>query len=200
MRCWLSWILFVSAASSFSFAADEPLHRYKLILALDQSFESGWLRSEMDRDWTRPNPDVVLTPEQQREVRIRGSQLNTIMARLREKFIVTIVNDCPPEIRMPAICIGGKWESINRRAFVKETDPLLTLDWYHREHDWAVGRPADEGDWKRYWYVGPRPFPPWLADEGEVLEMYQDGIHTSSGRRASQRRSAAIDRPNRSSR
>lgn len=176
MRRWLCWVAFVSVAPSFSFAADESLHRYKMILGLDQSFESQWLRSEMERDWTRPNPEIVLTPERQREVRIRGSQLNAIMARLREKFIVTIVDDCPPEVRMPAICIGGKWESIDRRAFVKETDPLLTLDWYHREHDWAVGRPADEGDWKRYWYVGPRPSPPWLADQVEVTEMYQDGI------------------------
>jgi hypothetical protein len=174
-----------SVASSL-FAADEPLHRYKMTLALDRSAESDWLRREMERDWTRPNPNIVLTPEQLRDVRIRGSQLNAIMARLRAKFIVTIVDDCPPEIRMPAICIGGKWESIDRRAFVKETDPLLTLDWYHREHDWAVGRPADEGDWKRYWYVGPRPYPPWLIDEVEVTEMHQDGVHTSSRRRGNQ--------------
>jgi hypothetical protein len=128
MRGWLPSILFVSVASSLSFAGDEPLHRYKMILALDQSAESEWLRREMERDWTRPNPEVVLTPQQQREVRIRGSQLNAIMARLHQKFIVTIVNESPPEIRMPAICLGGKWESIDRRAFIKETDPLLTLD------------------------------------------------------------------------
>jgi hypothetical protein len=36
-----------------------------MILALDQSPESDWLRREMDRDWTKPNPEVVLTAEKQ---------------------------------------------------------------------------------------------------------------------------------------
>jgi hypothetical protein len=147
-----------------------------MILALDQSPESEWLRREMERDWTKPNPEIALTPEQQKEVRLRGSQLNAVMVRLRQKFIVTIVNDCPSGVRMPAICIGGKWESIDRRAFVKETDPLLTLEWYHHEHDWVVGRPEGEGDWHRYWYLGPQPYPPWVVDAGQDSVMCQDGI------------------------
>src|SRR5579863_9135499 len=130
MRRWLCWVVFVSVAPSLSLAADQSLHRYKMILALDQSPESEWLRREMERDWTRPNPDIVLTPEQQRDLRVRGSELNTVMLRLRQKFDITIVNECPAGIRMPAICLGGKWEPIDRRAFVKETDPLLTLEWY----------------------------------------------------------------------
>jgi hypothetical protein len=124
----------------------------------------------------------VLTPEQQKEVRIRGSLLNAIMVRLRQKFIVTIVNECPIGLRMPAICIGGKWESIDRRAFVKETDPLLTLEWYHHEHDWVVRRPEGEGDWKRYWYGGPRPYPPWFVDRARDTDMDQDGIRLRADR------------------
>jgi hypothetical protein len=104
------------------------------------------------------------------------------MARLRQKFVITIVSDCPVGVRKPAINIGGKWESIDRRAFVRETDPLKTLEWYHREHDWVVGRPAGEGDWERYWYSGPQPYPPWLADSARETEMHQDGIHRHASR------------------
>jgi hypothetical protein len=153
-----------------------------MILALDQGPQSQWLLCEMQRDWTRPNPEVALTPEQQRDVRVRGAELNAIMMRLRQKFDVTIVSDCPIGVRKPAICIGGKWESIDRRAFVRETDPLMTLDWYHREHDWVVGRPAGEGDWERYWYSGPQPYPPWLADPAHETAMYQDGVHRTASR------------------
>jgi len=170
------WILFVLLGFSASIAGDKPLRRYAMILALDQSPDSDWLRREMERDWTKPNPNLVLTPDQQKEVRVRGSELNSIMVRLRQKFIVTTVNVCPSGVRMPAICIGGKWESIDHRAFVKETDPLLTLEWYHHEHDWVVGRPEGEGDWERYWYLGPRPYPPWLVDRARDTVMYQDGI------------------------
>jgi hypothetical protein len=182
LRQLFAWLLLVSIGFSASIAGDKPLRRYAMILALDQSPESEWLRREIERDWTKPNPEIVLSPDQQKEVRIRGSQLNAVMARLRQKFIVTIVNACPRGVRMPAICLGGKWESIDRRAFVKETDPLLTLEWYHHEHDWVVGRPEGEGDWKRYWYLGPRPYPPWLADASQDSVMYQDGVHRTANR------------------
>ena len=182
MRRLSFWIPVVVIELGASLAAEEPLARYKMILALDQGFESDWLRREMERDWTRPNPEIALTREQQKELRVRGSELNAVMVRLRQKFIVTIVNECPPGIRMPAICLGGKWESIDHRAFVMETGPLLTLQWYHHEHDWVVGRPEGEGDWKRYWYHGPRPDPPWLADRAPELVMHQDGIRPRAAR------------------
>jgi hypothetical protein len=184
LRRSLSWIFVVLAGCAASLAGERSLHRYKMTLALDQSPESEWLRREMERDWTKPNPEVVLTPEQQREVRIRGAELNAVMARLRQKFVITIVSDCPVGIRKPAINMGSKWESIDRRAFVRETDPLKTLEWYHREHDWVVGRPAGEGDWERYWYSGPQPYPPWVADPGHEIEMYQDGVRRRTTRDA----------------
>ena len=55
-------------ACSDSLAGERSLHRYKMIVALDQSPELDWLRREMDRDWTSQIPKSCLLPKSKPEI------------------------------------------------------------------------------------------------------------------------------------
>jgi hypothetical protein len=111
----------------------EPKRKVKLTIALDDSWQSKQLRSELTRDWTCPNPALKLTPKQWISVWEHGFPLNETSAAIHRYFDVRFVerDQAPLTITVPAIRVGnGTWESIDKRAFKYEGVPLATVNWY----------------------------------------------------------------------
>ena len=93
------------------------------------------LRSELTRNWTRPNPTIRLTRPQKKELETRGKELNALAAKIGAYFRIVYVtaDETPLSVRfhLPAVRINrGVWETLDRRAFAFSGRPLMTLDWY----------------------------------------------------------------------
>jgi hypothetical protein len=121
-----------------AFAA-EPPRKPTLALALDDGAPSRMLRSELSRNWLRPNAAIVLTRRQRSDLAIIGHSMQALQAQLVAEFVIVYVEpEAVPSstrLHLPAIRINrGRWESIDRRAFAFETRPLLTLDWYRARY------------------------------------------------------------------
>jgi hypothetical protein len=112
----------------------QPPHRAVLWIALDHDRRSRMLQSELERDWSRPNPAIVLTLRERAGVARLAQEMAGLQRALHDRFQVLYV-ERPPFVRAPAVRIGhGRWESLSPRAFVYETLPLRTLDWYRVRH------------------------------------------------------------------
>jgi|GEM_PF-4470539 hypothetical protein len=106
-----------------------------LAIALDDGPQSQMLRSELTRNWTRPNPTIRLTRSQKKELETRGKELNALAAKIGAYFRIVYVtaDETPLSVRfhLPALRINrGVWETLDRRAFAFSGRPLMTLDWY----------------------------------------------------------------------
>ena len=121
-----------------------------VLVALDDSFESQLLKSELTRDWLKP------------KWRDRNylRQLQSISRDLRRDFRFNFAPDTPPGLNRPAIKVGsGPWEVLDKRIFRYSTLPLKSLCWYR-----DVTFMEDQGDWN---YVCMKweskvPQAPWL--------------------------------------
>ncbi len=157
----------------------EPPRKPTLYVALDDGPRSQMLHSELTRNWTVPNPSVRLTASQERDLLKRGSELNRIGARLGSYFRIEFVSaDAVPlsvRFKLPAIRINrGAWEVLDKRAFAYEGRPLVTLEWYRRQH-YAISKDPPKGPDMTYWqfcategYSGGDPSdfpPPWECKE-----------------------------------
>jgi hypothetical protein len=149
--CALLVHLFVSSLCAAMTRADRPT----LTIALDDSRQSRVLKSELTRDWTQPNPALRLSARQRADVKARGAQLNAIAAKIGGYFhiVYTTADDVPLAVRfhLPAVRINrGTWESLDRRAFLFEGRPLVTLDWYRARHA-SIARDAPRAPSSDYW-------------------------------------------------
>lgn len=121
-------------------AEEEPKAKIKdLYIAIDaHDRNSQMLRSELERDWTKPNPKLNFNEKQLDEARKWGEQYNLMLAeiknRLNFKFVEYLDDgyDVPRGTKLPAIKFGkyGQWESLDPRAFSTTTMPLLTINWH----------------------------------------------------------------------
>ncbi len=162
----------ISVASTAQTA--EPQRKTTLSIVLDDSAASQMLRAELSRDWLHSNPNLVLSKRQRADLAVIGRSMNAIQARLVAQFAIVFVESdsvpLPERLHLPAVRINrSRWESLDRRAFVFETRPLLTLDWYRTRYAALYDREAsldtlavdacrDEG------YSGPVQVetpPPW---------------------------------------
>jgi hypothetical protein len=108
--------------------------RTLLWVALDDDRRSEMLRHELERDWHRPNPAVVLNPRERIAVARLADDMSRLQRALHARFEILYVEP-PPFVQAPAVRIGrGRWESLDRRAFAFETLPLRTLEWYRARH------------------------------------------------------------------
>lgn len=117
----------------------EPLRKPTLSLALDDSGPSRMLRSELSRDWLRPNSALRRTQRQRSDLAVVGRSMNGLKSQIVAQFVIVYVEPdavpLPERLHLPAVRINhGRWESIDRRAFAFETRPLLTLDWYRSRY------------------------------------------------------------------
>jgi hypothetical protein len=145
--------LLVTAAASIACAA-EP-QKPTLTIALDDGWQSRMLKSELTRDWTRPNPAIKLSRTQKKDMHARGTQLNAIATKIEDYFRIVYVgpDDVPLSVRfhLPAVRINrGAWEPLDRRAFVFDGRPLVTLDWYRTRHA-SIARDAPRTPGGDYW-------------------------------------------------
>jgi hypothetical protein len=112
----------------------QPPYRAVLWIALDDGRYSQMLQRELERDWSRPNPAVVLTSRERAAVARVAAEMSGLQQALHARFEILYV-ERPPFVCTPAVRIGrGRWESLDRRAFAFETMPLRTLDWYRARH------------------------------------------------------------------
>ena len=91
-----------------------------LAIALDDGPQSQMLKSELTRDWTRPNPTIRLTRSQKKELETRGKELNALAAKIGAYFRIVYVtaDETPLSVRfhLPALRINrGVWETLDRR-------------------------------------------------------------------------------------
>ncbi|HEV8000875.1 MAG TPA: hypothetical protein VGP63_13410 [Planctomycetaceae bacterium] len=126
-----------------------------LMIALDEGPHSRMLKSELTRDWTRPNPALKLTRSQKHDLQTRGTQFNALAAKIDGYFHVVYVTpeQIPLSVRfhLPAIRISrGRWETLDPRAFAFEGRPLVTLDWYRSRHA-AIARDLPRPTAADYW-------------------------------------------------
>jgi hypothetical protein len=122
------------AASALKASADDA-RKPTLAIAPDDGPQSQMLRSELTRDWTRPNPAIRLTRSQKKELETRGKELNASAAKIASHFRIVYVkaDETPLSIRfhLPAVRTNrGAWETLDRRAFAFSGRPLMTLEWY----------------------------------------------------------------------
>ncbi len=143
-----------------------------LWIALDDGWRSTMLKCEMERDWTRPNPAIKLTIRDKRRLAEVCLETCECQRQIRRRFVIRYC-DPPMLVKCAAIRINnGAWETIDSRAFLYETRPIRTIDWYRRINEFArdtdgrddsTGRPSDcQSDG----YSGPstcrEPYPPWV--------------------------------------
>ncbi len=59
------------------------------------------LRSELTRNWTRPNPTIRLTRSQKKELETRGKELNALAAKIGAYFRIVYVtaDETPLSVR-----------------------------------------------------------------------------------------------------
>jgi len=87
----------------------QPPHRAVLWIALDDDRYSDMLRRELERDWGRPNPAIVLTPQERAAVARLAAEMGGLQQALRARFEILYVEP-PPFVRVPAVRIGhGRW-------------------------------------------------------------------------------------------
>lgn len=180
--------LAISAVRASAADARKPT----LAIALDDGSQSQMLRSELTRNWTRPNPTIRLTRPQKKELETRGKELNALAAKIGAYFRIVYVtaDETPLSVRfhLPAVRINrGVWETLDRRAFAFSGRPLMTLDWY-RARRVAIAADHPRPAAIPYWdYCSSEGFSgdvdvedacaPW--DFGNKFVTYQD-----AGRRA----------------
>jgi hypothetical protein len=140
-------VLRCMAGSPGRLCSAEPVRKPTLSLALDDGPRSQMLRSELSRDWLKPNAAIVLTRHQRTDLLVTGNSMNAIRWQLVAQFVIVFVGPdsvpFPTRLHLPAIRVNrGRWESIDRRAFAFETRPLLTLDWYRTRYAAVFDRDA----------------------------------------------------------
>src|SRR6202035_2837822 len=115
MRHFVSLCILASLTSRAR--ADKP----HLSIALDDGPRSRMIKSELTRDWTKPNvPPTTLRASM--DVAIQGRRLEKLRREVCGYFAIRFVDeDCvpfPQRRRLPAVRINrGRWESMDVRAF-----------------------------------------------------------------------------------
>jgi hypothetical protein len=102
----------------------------RLTIALDKSPQSAMLQRELTRDWSKANPGLKLTREQQFELHNAAAELAGIQSKIHERVKLEFVNDYVG-VPAPAFRLNrGRWQTIDRKAFAYETMPLRSMWWY----------------------------------------------------------------------
>jgi hypothetical protein len=102
----------------------------RLVIGLDASLESQWLKTELERDWTKPSNAVDLDEQskaQLRRYRDMAADIKTLQ--------MTYTEDVPLGVKRPALKFGSSgWQTIDKRAFRENALPLESVYWYKQTH------------------------------------------------------------------
>jgi hypothetical protein len=146
-----------------------------LRLALGKDWRSDMLRRELERDWTRANPALILTARQKSELASAAQAMGHMQRLVRERFTIEFVDGFQiPTSDLPAAQIGrGPWQTIDRRAFTIETRPLETLDWWRRLYlfDTASGAENTWSTMEGYSGAESDPVAPWEPKPPEPVPV-----------------------------
>jgi hypothetical protein len=137
---------------------DKPM----LSIALDNGPHSRMLKSELTRDWTKPNVRPT-TLRASMDLSIQGRRYERQRRAICGYFTIRYVGEdsvpFPERARLPAIRINrGRWEKVDERAFRFEGRPLATIDWYRKAQIASEDYVEPGLPW---WQVFSAPKAPW---------------------------------------
>lgn len=161
--CFVLWmrvivVLAVMLIVCTAFSGDRP-RVYTVLVALDDSWQSRMLKSELTRDWERCESSARLDLK----TRDKLWGLNQQAWVLRRSFRFVFDAEAPIGTKKPAIRIGaGTWETLDKRIFRYSTLPLQSICWYR---DIETLSPSEDGDYVSCQFE--------KDNEGRVIQRYE---------------------------